>query len=140
MADLAEGEEDVFEGDVEEVDAVVFVLQRFALVEKGEVVVGFVGELVELAEVELFQEFELAGEPDEIVEALGVIERLDKRAHLGAVFDLSDLLGEDLGVLGIEVEERVLDGLDVGSDLGLGLEEIGVVLDFVASSDWSSSK
>ena len=37
-------------------------------------------------------------EADEVVEALGVIERFDDRAHFGAVYDLCDLLGEDFGV------------------------------------------
>ena len=103
-------------------------LQGFTLIQQGEVVVCLGGELGDLAEVELGEQLVLAREADEVVEALGVVERLDDLPHLRAVGDLGDLLGEDFGILGVEVEERVLDRLDIGSDLGLGLEEVGVTL------------
>ena len=132
LGNLAEGEEHVLQGDVEEVDAFIGALDGIALVEQCHVVGGLVGERAEFAEVELVEQLVLAGEADEVVEVFGVLQGLDDAAHLGLVFDLADLLGEDLGVLGVVVEECVLDGLDVGSDLVCGLEEVGVAGEFVA--------
>jgi len=90
------------------------------------------GELIELSEVELGKKLVLAGKTDEVVEALGVIERFNDRAHFRAIYDLCDLLGEDLGVGGVEMEKGVLDRLNVGSDLGLGFEEVGIFVQLVA--------
>ena len=66
LGDLAEGEEDFFEGDVEQAGLGVAGLKCLALVEEGEVVVGLGGEQGELAEVEFLQQIVSAGEADEV--------------------------------------------------------------------------
>ena len=57
---LAESEEHVFKGDVEDIHGVISVLQCLALVEQIKMIGCLSGELVELSEVELGEKFVLA--------------------------------------------------------------------------------
>ena len=106
-------------------------LECLALVEEGEVVVRLVGKDLELAEVEFLQQFVAPGQADQVVEITGVVERLDDFPHSIAVADLGDLAGEDFCVGRIEMDQRVLDGIDFLRDLLLGFEKIRVMLHLV---------
>ena len=89
------------------------------------------GELVEFSEVELVEQFVLAGKPDEIVKALRIIQSFNDFAHFSAINDLRDLLRKNLGVGGVKMEKSILDRLNIGENFGLGFEQIGVTLQFI---------